>query len=170
MSLGLEGGIVRLAPYTPEWCSEFGRERERLFGALRGIAVAIEHVGSTAVPGLRAKPVLDVMLGLPRISLHERALSPMDALGYRYMGEYGIPGRHYFRLGEPCTHHLHMVSFGSEFWLRHLLFRDHLRAHPEVAQAYEAVKLDLAARHPRDRPAYQDGKTDFIESVMQRIR
>jgi len=170
VSLGLERGIVRLVPYTSEWRLEFTRERERLFAALRGTAVAIEHVGSTAVPGLRAKPVLDIMVGLPRVADHERALSPMDALGYRYKGEHGIPGRHYFRLGEPCTHHLHMVSFGREFWLRHLLFRDHLRAHAEVAQAYEAVKLELFARHPKDRPAYQDGKTDFIESVLREIR
>ena len=169
--LGLERGAVRLVPYHPEWPALFARERDALRRALGGLPAEIEHVGSTAVPGLSAKPILDLLAGLPDGVADGAALAlyraAFERAGYEYRGEYGIPGRHYFIKGEPRTHHLHVVGRASEFWRTHVLFRDQLRADAEVARAYDALKRELAERHAADREAYTEGKSEFIARVVR---
>lgn len=169
MSLGLEKGVVRLVPYSVDWPELYAKERDRIAGALGELVVDIEHVGSTAIPGLTAKPILDIMLGVSEIADSVRCVRPLAELGYEYKGEYGIPGRHYFRMGEPSTTaHIHLVARVTEFWTRHLHFRDYVRAHPDAAEAYARVKRDLARLHPSDRPAYTEGKTSFILGILDR--
>jgi GrpB-like predicted nucleotidyltransferase (UPF0157 family) len=168
--LGLDQGTVRLTAYHPAWARLFEEEARVLQAALGGLVGAIEHVGSTAVPGLAAKPIIDVMGGLRRIEDVAACVPVLEGLGYEYKGEYGIPGRHFFVKGAPRTHHLHLVRVGSAFWEDHLLFRDYLRRHPEEAAAYARLKHDLAARHAADREAYTDSKTAFICGVLERAR
>jgi GrpB-like predicted nucleotidyltransferase (UPF0157 family) len=129
--------------------------------------VAIEHVGSTAVPGLAAKPILDIMVGIDRTPLPESILVALGTLGYQYRGDSGVPGKQYFRTN-PRTRHLHVVEFGGEDWVRTLAFRDYLRAHPAAVQEYEALKRELARLHRDNRNRYLAGKASFIQSVLER--
>jgi len=166
------GGAIEIAEYDPAWPGAFERERAAILGALGDLAFAIEHVGSTSVPGLGAKPIIDIMIGLRELAGHARCVAPLQALGYEHKGEFGIRGRHYFRkpVSGPRTHQIHMVEHRSSFWVRHLLFRDYLRAHPEEVHAYYELKVGLAARFGADVEGYTEAKTEFIRSAEAKAR
>lgn len=166
--LGLPSGTVTLSPYDPSWPGEFERERARLAGALGDLSRDIVHVGSTAVPGMVAKPLIDVMVGLGSLGDAAAAIQRIEALGYSYKGEFGIPDRHFFVLGEPTTHHVHVVFHNGPFWRLNVLFRDYLRAHPDEARQYEALKRSLAAKFASSREEYTKGKDAFIKEVLAR--
>lgn len=168
MSLGLESGRVRVVTYDPAWPSLFAAEAARLrtIVELAGLPLVLEHMGSTAVPGLVAKPVLDLLGGYPSGASVSPYVATLEGADYVHRGEQGIPGREYFRRGAPRAYHLHLVVQGGPFWREHLAFRDALRAHSDVRAAYAALKLDLARRFPRDREAYTDGKSAFVRRVV----
>ena len=136
--------------------------------------VAIEHVGSTAVPGLAAKPIIDIMVGVARLKVATQCIEPLGRIGYEYVPdpEAALPERRFFRRGArgAGTHHLQIVEPGSEIWERQLLFRDFLRRHRETAREYQELKEQLAAAHGHNRGAYTEAKTPFIESVISRAR
>ncbi|KEO82177.1 hypothetical protein EL26_16705 [Tumebacillus flagellatus] len=162
---------VEITPYDPAWPALYEAERESLLKELGGDVAAIEHIGSTSVPGLSAKPILDIQIGLsemvPATVFEER----LQRLGYRHQPGADDPNRrHFFRKGVPRTHHVHILTMDSREYRRHLLFRDYLRSHPETVAEYEALKKDLAARHGHDRGAYTDGKTAFIEEIVERAQ
>lgn len=165
---------VLLSDYDPRWPALFEQERARIVEALAPYVLAVEHFGSTAVPGLAAKPTVDLMVGIFRLSDAPRCIPRMQALGYEYLPELEatLPERRFFRRGPKGagTHHAHMVEVGSAFWERHLLFRDHLRAHADVRDAYAQLKRELAGRHGEDREAYTDAKTPFIEAAVKKAR
>lgn len=159
--------------YDPRWPGLFAEEAKRLRQAIGGALVAVEHVGSTSIPGLSAKPVIDILVGVRVLGEGEKAVPALDALGYEYRGENGIPGRLFLRKGlveYRRTHHLHMVGMGHEQWASMLSFRDYLRAHPDEAGRYEALKRDLASQFRGDRRAYTDGKAEFVEAVLAKAR
>jgi GrpB-like predicted nucleotidyltransferase (UPF0157 family) len=160
-------GPIEVVEHDPRWAQTFAHERDRLAAVLGGLALAIEHVGSTAVPGLAAKPVLDILVGVARTPLPEGTLLALGALGYQYRGDSGVPGKQYFRTN-PRTRHLHVVGFGGEDWVRTLAFRDYLRAHPAAVQEYAALKRELARLHRDHRTRYLAGKAAFIRSVLER--
>ena len=170
-TLGM-GEAVEIADYDPAWPAAFERERDLIADALADLALAIEHVGSTAVPGLGAKPIIDITVGVHRLGEGEKCVRPMESLGYEHRGEAGIPGRLYFSkpTTRPRTHQLHIVEYGGDFWQRHILFRDYLREHPEAAREYCELKVRLAARFGDDRIAYTEAKSEFIESALIRAR
>jgi len=168
--LGLEPGRVRLVPYRGEWAQLFCKERARLLAAIGEYVLDIQHVGSTAIPGLPAKPILDIGVAVAEFEAARVCIAPLEALGYTYRGEHGIPRRHYFVREPPRTHHLHMHEIASPEWGRLVLFRDYLLAHPDVAEAYGALKRELARRHSHDRGAYTEAKTAFVENVLGRAR
>jgi len=166
---------IELVPYDPDWPRVFAAERARLLQST--VLEQVEHVGSTAVPGLTAKPTVDLMGGVRALSAVDRAIGDFVALGYDYVTEFEdvMPERRYFRrpAERPRTHHLHVVEIGSPFWERHLAFRDWLRTHPEDAEAYAELKRQLAAVHGTDFMGYTDAKTAFIrrlEAVALRVR
>lgn len=161
---------VRLAGYDPLWPREFDAEADRIARACHGLPLRLEHIGSTAVPGLPAKPIIDILAGAPSRAARPPYIAAIVRLGYEHLGAYGIPGRDYFRRGSPRTHHVHLVSWSSKFWHDHVLFRDYLRAHPDVAQEYGALKRALAAAFPDDGRQYTDEKGPFIKSVLRRAR
>src|SRR5918992_128153 len=165
--LGLERGTVRLVPHTERWHDLFAEEERRLRVAFGDYALAIEHVGSTAICGLSAKPIIDIAVAVREIADAEECMTALEQLGYEYRGEQGIPGRHFFGKGEPRTHHLHMVELSSDFWRSHLLFRDYLLQHRETTEKYERLKKELAEKYKGDREAYTEGKAAFIESVLE---
>ena len=166
--LGLHRGTVTLMPHTEVWHQLFADEEARLRDAIGGNVLAIEHVGSTAVCGLSAKPIIDIAVALREIADAERCVIPLEDIGYEYRGELDIPGRHFFGKGEPRTHHLHLVKARSDFWKNHLLFRDYLRQHAEIAAQYEELKTRLAHEYQNNREAYTEGKARFIENVLRR--
>ena len=166
--LGLQKGIVKLAPHTELWHQLFAEEEARLREAIGEHVVAIEHIGSTAICGLPAKPIIDIAAAVREAVDAQACVRLLENIGYEYRGESGIAGRYYFVKGEPRTHHLHMVESGSDFWRDHLLFRDYLRRHREVAEKYERLKRDLAIMYEKDRGAYTEGKSRFIEEVLKR--
>src|SRR4030095_6633043 len=136
--IGLQKGTVKLAPHTELWHQLFAEEEARLVEVLGEGVVAIEHVGSTAICGLSAKPIMDIAAALREPVDAERCVRPLENIGYEYRGEGGIAGRYYFVKGEPRrTHHLHMFELTSDQWKGHLLFRDYLRSHQDVAEEYE---------------------------------
>ncbi len=164
---------MQIAEYDPAWPALFERERGQIAGALGDLAAAIEHVGSTAVPGLGGKPVIDMMVAVRDVfDEGQRCVAPLEGLGYEYMGERGIPRRLFFAnpTPRPRSHHLHMVESGSDLWERHLLFRDYLREHPDEAEAYYGLKVRLAAEFRTGREGYTEAKTRFIEAALVRAR
>lgn len=166
---------VIIVEYDLGWQTLFAAEAGRIKEALdKNILVAIEHIGSTAVPGLAAKPIIDLMVGVRSLVDAQSAISPLEALGYVYWQENPHPDRMFFVKGMPPygkqrTHHVHIVEVNGEFWQR-LLFRDYLRTHEDEAQRYEALKRELAARFHNDRERYTDGKSEYIQAVMQLAR
>ena len=170
-ALGM-GEAVTVVRYDPAWPDLYERERALIARALGDPAVAIEHVGSTAVPGLGAKPIIDILIAVLDLSDGERCMRPLEELGYEYRGEAGIAGRLYFRKfsGGKRSHQIHMVEQESDFWQRHILFRDFLREQPQEAQDYYDVKVRLAERFGTDRLGYNEAKTEFIESALARAR
>jgi NAD-dependent deacetylase len=160
------GGPASLAEPDPGWAGDADEEAARVREALG--ARAVEHIGSTSVPGLAAKPVLDLLAGLDSLDVEPARIRAMEALGYEALGEYGLPRRLFFRKGRDArTHHVHAVEFGGPHWRRHLAVRDYLRAHPDEAAAYEAEKRRIAA-HAADRDEYTTRKAPYVEALEAR--
>lgn len=167
--LGLAPAEVRLAPHHPLWFAAYHEEAARIWRALGPRILAIEHFGSTAVPGLKAKPIIDLQIGVRRLN-HGLALrAGMRRLGYHLVEGHGVPDHHLFANGPRPTHHAHVVEFDSDSWRRVLRFRDRLRAEPELRRAYEALKCALAADPARERRDYTAAKTEFILSASQAV-
>jgi GrpB-like predicted nucleotidyltransferase (UPF0157 family) len=162
---------VIIVDYNPMWPTLYEEERAQILHFVGDYIEEIQHVGSTSVPGLGAKPIIDIMIGIHELSLVDKCVRPLQSLGYEYLGESGIPGRHYFQkppkaLTTHRTHHMHMVETNHDGWKRTILFRDYLRTHPEVANQYEVLKRALAKQFGSDREGYTDAKTEFIEAVL----
>lgn len=168
--LGLESKVVRVVPYDARWPALFEAEAARIAHAIAiaGLpALALEHVGSTAVPGLVAKPILDIAAGFPSGASPAAYVPILERLSYVYRGDGGLPGREFFRRGEPRSHHVHLVEREGTHWARYLGFRDALRAAPALRDDYGRLKQALAERFPRDRESYITGKTEFVEGVLR---
>jgi GrpB-like predicted nucleotidyltransferase (UPF0157 family) len=163
---------VRIVPYDPSWPDRFEEERERLDAAIgEWVVGGIHHVGSTAVPGLAAKPVIDILAGVRDLESSRACFDPLERLSYLY-APYRADQMHWFCKPNPSrrTHHLHLVPVGSERFRDELALRDHLRAHPETASEYAALKRRLASQFEHDREAYTAAKATFIENVLGRRR
>ena len=161
---------INLVPYDNTWPLEFAAEAERIARACADLPIRLEHIGSTSIPGMSAKPVIDILAGRPGTTPGTAYVAAFRQLGYEHKGAYGIPGRNYFRRGTPRTHHVHLVSWSSEFWRDHLLFRDYLRAHPDIAREYDTIKRELAAMYLTDKENYTDAKGPFVRSIVRRAR
>jgi GrpB-like predicted nucleotidyltransferase (UPF0157 family) len=161
---------IRIVDHDPAWAGLAGQELRRIEAALGDVAVRLEHVGSTAVPGLAAKPILDLQLSVDAIDPPERYVVPLEALGYLFVPEPESPDYHFFAKPpeRPRTYHLHVCQAGSEHELRHVAVRDFLRSHAGEAERYAALKREVAARHPQDRLAYIDGKDAYVTALEGR--
>jgi GrpB-like predicted nucleotidyltransferase (UPF0157 family) len=163
---------VHLADYDPAWPALYDAEAERLTRALPpGLVLAVEHFGSTAIPGMIAKPVIDLLIAVRSIDeAREIAVKPMAALGYAFWADNPRRDRLFFVRGLPPaaphrTHHVHMTQMDGEMW-RRLWFRDYLRSHPDEAQRYADLKCRLAALYEHDREAYTAAKSAYVDSIM----
>lgn len=168
-------GSIVVSEYDPDWPALFEQERTRIKKALGSFALAIEHMGSTSVPDLPSKPIIDLLVGVPSLEEAERrCIGPMEQLGYIYIPEYAswLPGELFFRKGPPgpWTHHVHLMEPSHFRWETLLVFRDYLRAHPEAARAYADVKRALANSSVDDIKAYRTGKSVFVEETTAKAR
>jgi GrpB-like predicted nucleotidyltransferase (UPF0157 family) len=160
-----------VSPYSAEWPDLFRYIRGELLGVFSPLVIAIEHIGSTSVPGLAAKPVIDVLLGAQSLGDIESRIGPLGELGYAYVSKYEreIPMRRYFVKppGVSLRVHLHGVTIGSPIWCEHLAFRDALRGDADLRARYETLKLRLAEAFAHDKSAYTAAKGPFIRAVLE---
>jgi GrpB-like predicted nucleotidyltransferase (UPF0157 family) len=156
--------------YDPTWVSRFGSEAARIRDALGDHAVRVEHVGSTSVPGLAAKPTVDIQVSVSSMAPRSDYTDPLVGLGYRWALDPWSDEHESFSRDEDGerSFHVHVCSTGSEWERRHIAFRDRLRGNPDDAAAYERLKRELAERHPRDTYSYAETKTEFIQAIMDR--
>jgi GrpB-like predicted nucleotidyltransferase (UPF0157 family) len=169
-ALGLESGIVRVVDYDDRWPLLFTEEARRIRGECGTLPLRLEHVGSTSIPGMCAKPVLDIAAGRPGEASIADYVAALERAGYEHRGERGLPGREYFRRGEPRAYHLHLVEEGGPLWRDYIAFRDYLRAHTEVAHELADLKRALAARFAHDRDAYLDAKGPHVLEILRRAQ
>jgi GrpB-like predicted nucleotidyltransferase (UPF0157 family) len=165
------GGPIVLVPYEAGWENAFAVEASNLRAALGEVLIEIHHIGSTAIPGIVAKPVIDMLaLCTSLVALDERRTT-FEALGYEALGEFGIPGRRYYRKNSPDgsrSHQVHAFLADAPDAQRHLAFRDYLRAHPAAARQYSELKLALAAKWGTDIERYAEAKTAFVRGIEER--
>ena len=160
---------IQLVDHDLAWPDMFVAEREALLGVIgRYLSGPIEHVGSTAVPGLRAKPIIDIMAGVKSLDTSRGAIELLTALDYHYW-PYRADVMHWFCKPSPDhrTHHLHLVPFGSPLWRERLAFRDRLRKDPAARAEYSALKDSLALRFPHDREAYTEAKGELVRRLVE---
>jgi len=171
--LGLRYDTVQIVPYRPEWKRAFSEERERLIDALFEIPCEIEHVGSTAVPGLSAKPILDIAIAVAPGGETSRALLALQTIGYEYRVDAGAEGGHVLVRGPAPlvrTHHIHVVAPDDPQWESYLLFRDLLRQDKSARASYSAEKTVLGRRHRQDRDGYTAAKTEIVQRLLAKAR
>ncbi len=161
---------ITVVEYDPEWPLKYAQERDRITEILKGNCIAIYHIGSTSVPSLPAKPIIDIMVAVRSLAQADAAAEQFSGLGYEYLGEFGIAGRRYLRKGgDERTHQIHM--FQADDWEnigRHLAFRDYMRSREKERNEYANLKKDLAQRFPYDIDGYCDGKEDFVREMEKR--
>lgn len=158
--------IVEVVSHDPNWEQKFKDEAKKIKKIFGGIFVDIYHIGSTAIPLVKAKPIIDIMVEVKDINKVDSYNKKMEELGYVALGEYGIPKRRFFQKGgNNRTHHVHIFKKGSPQIKRHIDFRDHLISHPKVAKEYSLLKEKLAKKYRYDIDKYQEGKESFIKKI-----
>ncbi len=163
---------VVVLPYSEQWNRDFLRIKDVIRDALGHLAPAIEHVGSTSVPGLSAKPIIDIDVVIEDASVLRSVIASLEKIGYRYEGDLGIPGREAFKYeGRSLLpkHHLYVCPKDSAELRRHIAFRDYLRSHPQAVRAYGLIKEEGAKTYPYDMEKYIEHKTPFIERIYKEI-
>jgi GrpB-like predicted nucleotidyltransferase (UPF0157 family) len=159
---------IILVAHDPEWRLKFEAEANVVRAVFGPAATAIHHIGSTAIPGILAKPIIDMLVEAATIEVVDERTAFIEALGYEAKGEFGIPGRRYFRKDNASgtrEYQMHAFAAASGEIRRHLAFRDYLRSYPNVAREYSRLKLELSKRYPSDIQAYTDAKAPFIRAV-----
>ena len=164
--LGLQRGMVRLLDYTPLWEELYQQEEKRIRASVGQFIIEIQHIGSTAIPGIKAKPVLDMIIGVARLKDALLCQAPLEALDYDYIAHAGLPNDHVFGKGLARTHFIHVVEHGSTEWANPLLFRDKLRKDAKLAHEYERLKEELEERFGNNPAAYTSEKLRFIREVI----
>jgi GrpB-like predicted nucleotidyltransferase (UPF0157 family) len=172
MALGLTRGEVSLAEHDDGWGAEFTLERRRIGAALGALGCEIEHVGSTAVPGIPAKPILDIAVGCPSQTNPQLVRDALEALGYVYCEDLGESGGHLFARGvaRVRTHHLHVVPLRGDQWQSYLSLREFLRADGHARELYAAAKRALAVRFKDDRKSYTEGKASTVQQLLAKAK
>jgi len=161
--------------YNPKWIDRFLREKESLLGTIGHLIIDLEHIGSTSIFDLAAKPIIDILIGVKTLEDAEKCIPILEKMNYQYVPEFEdiLPERRYLRKppkGEGHDVHLHMTVLGSDFWERQLLFRNFLRIHPDARDKYSKLKKKLARKYRNDREAYTNAKEEFILDILEKAR
>ncbi|OGY80497.1 MAG: hypothetical protein A2550_01360, partial [Candidatus Jacksonbacteria bacterium RIFOXYD2_FULL_43_21] len=168
-SLGLQRGTVRLEPYNPEWKKLFESEKSALEEMLGDKFIAVEHVGSTAIPGIKAKPILDLMLAIEDLENWEWVKEPLTKLGYEFRRDFRKEQGHILFVKGPeenRTHYLKITESDSDFWNEHILFRNYLVNNPQYREEYQNLKEKLFDEHAGNREPYTKGKEEFVRKIL----
>jgi GrpB-like predicted nucleotidyltransferase (UPF0157 family) len=165
---------IIIEKYNPDWIVKYEKAKNKLLESIGEFVVAIEHIGSTAIPGLASKPIIDILIGVRSLDDAEKCIPKLIELEFEYVPEHEkeLPNRRYFR--KPASglgkrkFHIHMVEINSYFWKRQLLFRNYIRTHPEALREYEELKYNLALKFKDNRQAYVDGKDEFVQKILEK--
>lgn len=163
--------LVIVSEYNPEWITEFEQEKAKISHALKDIILSIEHIGSTSVPGLGSKPIIDMMVGVSDLQqITEVHIDNLMEIGYEYVFKPEFPERRFFRRGEwrAGTHHVHVYEYRSESWINQILFREYLKKHRSAMEEYYNLKKQLEQKFRHDRVAYTEGKSEFIQGIIEK--
>ena len=168
--IGQHKANLAVVPYQSGWIELFEREADRLRGVLEEKALCIEHIGSTSIPGMASKPIIDIMVAVASLPQAKELIPVLEAFGYEFKPHDTIPERVYFskeKSPEVRTHHLNLTALESEFWKKQIAFRDYLRAHDQIAAEYIDLKKRLAEIYARTNQLNRDGKTEFVLRVLE---
>ena len=164
--LGLPKGKVFLMPWTEEWERLFEEEKDKIISTLNPLKVKVHHIGSTAVPHLKAKPILDLAIELKTFEEGIECIEPLEELGYTYHGTDILPDRYYYTKGEPRTHQIHMYESRNKYLLEQLFFRNSLRKNNNLRVEYEELKEKLAQLNQENKHQYAEAKTEFVQKIL----
>ncbi len=166
--IGLKRGTVKLIPYSPKWKDSFEKEKRRLQKSLGDFVISIEHIGSTAVPGVSAKPIIDIAVVVKSIKSPDKLIKLLETLGYEYKQDNDVLGRLFFTKGpeKKRTHYIHVVELKGKEWKNLILFRDYLLSHKKAVHQYTELKNKLAKSYALDRKSYTSGKDEFIKTII----
>ena len=166
--VGLKRGTVQLSPYNPAWHELFEAEKITLLNNVGDYIFDIEHIGSTSVPGLSAKPIIDMIASVENLSVYTQLIEPLTKLGYEFMPERVFDDRVFLPKGprDNRTYHLSLVVKNSRGWKEPIAFREYLRSYPVEREKYQALKENLAQQYPNDRASYTKAKAYFIEQSL----
>jgi GrpB-like predicted nucleotidyltransferase (UPF0157 family) len=168
--LGQHRRVFKLVPYQSVWIDHFNREADRIRTTLGDKAIQIEHIGSTSIPGMPAKPVIDIMVAVEKLTLSSDLILPLDSIGYDYFPVDTVPGRMFFAWEvrpEIRTHHLSLAERGSAFWENQLLFRDYLGENDQIASEYVQLKKEFAEYYARTNHLDREWKSEFVARVLE---
>lgn len=170
--LGLPKGVVKLETYNSKWILEYEKEKAIIENCIRENIIDIEHVGSTSIEGLAAKPIIDIAIGVISILEGYRCIEPLEQIGYVYKGEAGVSGRLFFYKGDidSTSHHVHIEEIDSINWSNQILFRDYLRLHADIRDEYDELKNKLSQKHANDRETYTLEKSEFILYIIEQAK
>jgi len=161
---------VQLNRYKTSWRDDFNLEKTVLLRDLGDAVLDIQHVGSTSIPGLSAKPIIDIIVGVSDLDAFDiQNVGKLENAEYSYRGDAGVPGRIFFRKGKPrAKFHLSIATINGDYWNKQIVFRDYLRTHPQDAKEYEELKVQLARQYPNDRAVYTSLKNPLITSILEK--
>lgn len=167
--IGLQNEKVKLSAYNPAWEKLYKKEEKLLIPIVEKYGVIIEHIGSTAIPGSKAKPIIDIAIGVKNLKDVEKFIKPLKKLEYECRHDDSVDKRYFFTKGNKThtTHHLHIVKINSKLWKNQIIFRDYLRRHKDVVKKYNKLKAELAEKYKNDRKKYVAGKDKFIKSIIK---
>lgn len=168
--IGLKRGYVKLVPHHKEWQTEFEQEKARIIAKVGDSIVDVQHIGSTSIPGIKAKPIIDMSAGIRRFKDAQKLVKPLRALGYNF--DRRFQNQMFFAKGPDVrrTHYLHVMRYQGAKWKSDKLFRDYLIAHSARAKAYTKLKIKLAKQYAKERQKYSDGKDTFIKETLRLAR
>lgn len=162
--------IVIVSEYNPEWIKEYDHEKMKINSALRDVILSIEHIGSTSIPGLGSKPIIDIMVGVSDLKqIAETQITRLEQIGYEYVFKSDFPERRFFRKGKwrAGTHHLHIYKYKDKNWINNILFREYIKKDTRMLEEYFNLKKKLEQQYKHDRVAYTAGKSKFIERIIR---
>lgn len=170
--IGLQNKKVKLFPYNPAWEKLYKKDEKLIRSAFKDYILDIQHIGSTSAPGAKAKPIIDIAVGVKDLKDGEKCIEPLELLGYKYKHDASIEKRYFFTKGNEnnITHHLHIVKFNGKLWKNQIIFRDYLKKHREVVEEYNELKEELAEKYRDDRKKYVAGKNKFIKSIIKQAK
>lgn len=161
---------VIITPYNPDWPAQFEAIAVPIREKLGPLAMSVEHIGSTSIPNLAAKPIIDLDVVISSRLVLPQVIEGLAELGYTHQGDLGIAGREAFKKAADIRHHLYVCSVDTPNLHEHLLFRDYLRTHPAEAEAYGELKMKLAGEYGEDRDGFTDAKTEFVQSILAQAK